>query len=496
MKIKHTVLLAAFFTASVAGAQEISDAMRYAQDNLTGTARFRAMGGAFGALGGDFSALNVNPAGSAIFANNQVGLSLSFLGTDNRSNYFGTRRTENNFAFDINQAGGVFVYNNEDAESDWKKVTLALNYENMNNFENTMFTAGTNPLHSIDSYFLSYANGADVTLSTLENAYYEELGFGAAQAFLGFQGYVINPVADEPGNTLYETNVPAGGDYYHENSMVSTGFNGKLTFTVAAKYQDRLFVGLNLNSHFTDYRVSTSFYERNENTPDAQLQRLRFNNDLYTAGHGFSFNLGTIFKVTEEFRAGLAYESPTWYRLTDELSQSLSSITAEQPETVIVDPAITVVYAPYKLQTPGKWTGSMAYVFGSKGLISVDYSMKDYSNTRFRPENDFSGTNAAMSNLLEASSEIRVGAEYRLKQWSLRGGYRYEQSPYKNGETIGDLNSISAGIGYSFENNRIDLAYSHARRDSQQAFFSQGLVDPAMINTVQNNVTISAVFGF
>jgi hypothetical protein len=39
--------------------------LRYSQDNLNGTARFRAMG-AFGALGGDLSSLNVNPAGSAI----------------------------------------------------------------------------------------------------------------------------------------------------------------------------------------------------------------------------------------------------------------------------------------------------------------------------------------------------------------------------------------------------------------------------------------------
>ena len=54
-------------TFNVVLSQEIPDAVRYAQDNLNGTARFRAMGGAFGALGGDLSSINVNPAGSAIF---------------------------------------------------------------------------------------------------------------------------------------------------------------------------------------------------------------------------------------------------------------------------------------------------------------------------------------------------------------------------------------------------------------------------------------------
>jgi hypothetical protein len=34
---------------STAQSQEIKDALRYSQDNITGTARFRAMSGAFGA---------------------------------------------------------------------------------------------------------------------------------------------------------------------------------------------------------------------------------------------------------------------------------------------------------------------------------------------------------------------------------------------------------------------------------------------------------------
>jgi hypothetical protein len=75
-------------------AQDINDAMRYAQDNLTGTARFRAMGGAFGALGGDLSSLNVNPAGSTVFANNQVGITFSNFNTKNDSDYFGRKASD------------------------------------------------------------------------------------------------------------------------------------------------------------------------------------------------------------------------------------------------------------------------------------------------------------------------------------------------------------------------------------------------------------------
>ena len=104
----------------------------------------------------------------------------------------------------------------------------------------------------------------------------------------------------------------------------------------------------------------------------------------------------------------------------------------EVETSTTVNPRITVAYDVYKLQTPGKWTGSAAYVLGTTSLISVDYSIKDYSATTFKPKNEFTGVNNAMSELLDNSSEIRIGAEHRIKQLSLRAGYRMEQSPYKN----------------------------------------------------------------
>ena len=47
------------------------DALQYSQDGLFGNARFTAMSGAFGALGGDFSSIVSNPAGVAVFTKNE-----------------------------------------------------------------------------------------------------------------------------------------------------------------------------------------------------------------------------------------------------------------------------------------------------------------------------------------------------------------------------------------------------------------------------------------
>ncbi|HEX9150832.1 MAG TPA: transporter, partial [Flavobacterium sp.] len=258
---KYLFLLITGFTFSAAQSQEITDAMRYAQDNLNGTARFRAMGGAFGALGGDLSSLNINPAGSAVFLNNQIGMTLSSYNTKNNSSYFGTATTEKENSFDLNQAGGVFVFNNRNTNSNWKKFSVGVNYDNINNFNNSLFSAGTNPNNSVDNYFLSFANG--VPLDVLENSSYANLDHGAQQAYLGYQGYIINPDTNDPNNTQYGSNVPAGGNYYHENTVSSNGYNGKLSFNAATSYKDQLYIGVNLNSHFTDYRQSSSFYEEN-----------------------------------------------------------------------------------------------------------------------------------------------------------------------------------------------------------------------------------------
>ena len=497
------------FLVALTQAQEISinDALRYSQTNQNGTARFRAMSGAFGALGGDLSAVSINPAGSAVYNSSQFGLTLSNSNTKNGSNYFGNSTSTNESAFDLNQAGFVFVFAGK--EEGWNKFTLGVNYENLNDFNNNVISAGTNPNNSIGNYFTNFANangGIDLNLlqlqtnesiSTLYQYLGETAGFGAQQAFLGYQAFVFDPASDYSAtNRNYVSLVPNGSNYYQENTIVSSGYNGKLSFNAATSYNDKLYFGLNLNSHFTDYRQITSVYESNAIAPTSGVQRLRFDNDLQTYGNGFSFQLGAIAKLTD-FRLGLAFESPTWLTLNDRTFQGIRSVSANSTGDLpmaSINPNVENLYAPYKLQTPSTWTGSVAYVFGAKGLLSIDYALKDYSNAKFKPQSDYASLNNNISDFLDTTGELRIGAEYRIKALSLRGGYRMEQSPYKNDQVMGDLNGYSAGLGYSFGNTKVDLAYSYAQRDYNQQFLTSGMTDAAKISRTNNNVTLSLLF--
>jgi hypothetical protein len=523
MKKYISIFTIAFCTLSI-NAQDVADGVRLAQTNINGTARFQAMSGAFGSLGGDMSAINLNPASSAIFNNNKWSVSLSDNMLKNNTNYFGTKTESDKNSVNLNQAGAVFVFENDDRNSKWNKFTLGLNYENTGNFANHIVSSGVNQ-NSLANYFLSYANANDgVPLSfVITNAgesigdLYKYLGsnlplnaapnvtgFQAQQAFLGYQGYVIDNISSTSTNDVYASNVRAGGNYRQENSFVSSGDNGKINFNLAAQYNKWLSLGLNLNSHFTDYKQSTSFFETNSNTLDntIRVKEMRFNNEIHTFGSGFSFQIGAIAKVNKNVRLGLSYESPTWYELNDELTQSLTAVSASTAGVLNadeVDPRINGekvinVYAPYNLQTPSKITASGSIVFAKKGLISVDFASKDYSKVSFGPKNEFKPLNNSILNQLDRSFEYRIGGEYRIEKWSLRGGYRAEQSPYKNKKTMGDLYGISTGFGYNWGDTKLDVSYAYSKRNTQNQFFSQGLTDYSSTVGINNNVTMTLVF--
>ena len=498
---KIFLTLGVLFIAGIASAQNITDAYRYSSEELNGTARFRAMSGAFGALGGDLSAISVNPAGSAVFLKSFGTITLAHQNSDKKVAYFGSTTSNENSDINFNQAGGVLIFDAR-TNSPWKKFSLGINYEQTNNFDDAYVATGVSQ-NSIDAYFLGYAEGVpldllqtreDESVSDLYAYLGENHGFGAQQAFLGYQGYVIDQVDDSPENTSYNSFI-SPGNFNQEYRSLATGLNGKFSFNFGTQFKDFLYLGANLNTHFLNYDRSTRFRETNDNSGSA-TNEVRFNNNLSTVGDGFSFQIGAIAKLNQRFRIGASYQSPTWFNITEEATQYLET-NNNANERVIVDPNVLNVYPDYTLKTPGKLTGSLAVLFGTKGLISFDYSYKDYSATEFRPTSDpeFEFQNELISEELQAAATFRVGGEYRLNNWSLRGGYRFEQSPYANETTVGDLTGYSGGLGYDFGNIKIDLAYTNTQYEENPGLYERGLTNTAKIDRDLSHVVLSLSFG-
>ncbi|MBT8183674.1 MAG: outer membrane protein transport protein [Eudoraea sp.] len=502
--MKRYTIFIMLLVCSAASAQNINDILRYSRGNLQGTARFQGLSGAFGALGGDLSSLNVNPAGSAVFNNSLFTVSGTNYSRDNTASYFsGTNTTELN-SLELNQVGGVFVFKSSNENSDWSKVALAINYDLVQNFDNEFFASG-NSTQGIENYFLNFAQGVPFGQLLLQDGEFIEeayldigssLGFREQQAFLGYFGGVIDPVdANDDNNTAYVPNAQYNSvtqDYFQSTA----GYNSRFTLNLASQYQNNLYIGASLNFHTVMYDRLTSFSETGYDTA-SEIQFINFDNFLHTQGTGFSFSVGAIAKLNSNIRVGGSYQSPTWYDLEDDTSQRINSDLADD-DIGFIDFNIVNLFEAYTVKTPGKLTGSIAMIFGKDGLLSFDYGYQDMSEAELRPSSDvfFSSVNQTVASELGAVSTFRFGGEYRIEEVSLRGGYRYEQSPYSNGNTIGDLNGFSGGIGYNFGGSRIDLAYSRSEQDVNEQLFDTGLTTPAMVNRVTNNITLGFTLNF
>ncbi|CDF80460.1 hemin receptor [Formosa agariphila KMM 3901] len=497
-------ILAGILTVPAFYAQDLTDVVRYSQDNIVGSARFRALSGAFGALGGDLSASSLNPAGSAVFNDAFMSVTLTNLNIDNDTEYFNNHDSFSDAYTEFTQIGAAFVFHNPNMNSAFKKFTLAFTYDKTQDFKDDWAAHGINT-NSIDGYFLSYADGQRLDqISAFPNESFSQAyseigrtyGSGNQQAFLGYESYIIQPNSFDDDNTEYTSNIAPGT--FNQNYIYSaTGYNGKIAVNLATQVKDRLYLGLNLNTHFINYDRITYLQESNSNN-GSLVNNVDFENRLSTIGGGFSFQLGTIYKATDNLRVGLTYNSPTWYNIQEETSQYISTIRNENGSNInqIVNPKIVNIHPEYELKTPGKLSGSLAYIFGTHGLISFDYAYKDYSNSKFKPEHDlhFNEQNQLISNELKGASSYAVGGEYRLKQLSFRGGYRFEESPYKNEETIGDLTGYSVGLGYSLGATKLDVTFDQSQRDSEYQLYNVGLTDSASLDSKISSFTFSVSF--
>ncbi|MDP5230791.1 MAG: outer membrane protein transport protein [Cellulophaga sp.] len=499
--MKKYFILITLFVCSIVAAQNITDVLRYSADNTQGTARYQAMSGAFGALGGDLSSLNVNPAGSAVFNNSLI----SFSGSNyNVKNSAAGSPEVNRNNIELNQVGGVFVFKSTDQNSHWKKISVAINYDRIQNFDNQVSAAYTTQT-GIDQYFLNFAQGQPLGQLLLQDGEFIEeayldigasLGFREQQAFLGIFGGIIDAVdPNDDNNTDYVslTNYANGVNQTYRKS--SFGYNDKFTANFATQYKENLYLGASLNFHSIFSEQLTLITESGYDA-DSPVRSASFDNLLRTQGSGFSFSLGAIGKLNDFIRVGASYQSPTWNRLNDEFSQRINSNLADIDINFIDFDEINL-YERYTIKTPEKLTGSLALVFAKTGLLSVDYSYQDMSKAELRPVSDpnFASENEFIRNQLQAVSSIRLGGEYKIERFSLRGGYRYEQSPYAN-NVIGDLKGVSGGVGYDFGPSRLDFALNSNNQDIRTNTLSTGPSPTLDIATRNTNATLTYTINF
>lgn len=392
----------------------------FSKDDNYGTARFEAMSGAFGALGGDISSFGINPAGSAVAIKSTFGVTLGNRNTEYTTNYYGNTGVSQDNFFNITQAGGILSFDSA-YDTDWSRYAFTFNYRVKSDFS----------------------------------------GFNAAEGNSNYLKYVEHAGDTKTEKTQFDRSI----NQY--NSSLINGSSSVFSVGFSSVHQNKLHLGLSLNFHDLSFYRERLFNEVNDDV-DGNLLDVENYTETNIQGSGFSVGLGFIYKLNQNLRLGLAYESPTWYQEVFEdyydelLMKEVVNLNIPEDKNIIGPESYL-----YKFKSPSKITASGAYVIGKQGLVSLDYSYKNYPNIKFSG-GDFTETNTNFSTNYKGAHAINLGTEWRFNNVSVRGGYHFEKDPNivsRSNTNNNDIQGFSTGLGYNFGNMKIDLSYTNSNNN-------------------------------
>lgn len=506
MKKGNTIfgVLIVLLTGSLIYSQNLHEVVRYSTEQLNGSARYVALSGAFGALGGDLSAISNNPAGSTVFAYNEGSITGKIQSFVNDATYFNTTKSDDKSSFRIGQLGFSMLFENPSA-SKWDKLAFGFNTQLVNNFDKHVYFEGLNPTNGLKSYFLAHASGISFNIFNLNRNVSDEyaglanIGYSEQQTYLALKSFMMG--YDEDKNEYFIPEPVAMG-IQQTHLLYTSGGQRLYTLNFAGRYNEKLSIGANLNLYTIDYTQGKETFDYYVDQKNSLIKEALFVEDLRTFGTGASFQVGALYQATKSFRLGISYTTPTFYELEDEHEQRLLVDSQNDLNGEVfrenVNPNVVTVNGPYNIKTPSRTQASAALVFGNKGFLSADYGIKNYTGAKLSDNTGYSydSINTQIENELDSSTFMRVGVETRIYDFSLRGGYWTEQSPYKNQNQMEDFSGYSLGIGIRFKSSSLDFAYSGSNQNYTQQMYSLGLTDGARVNQQSEQFVFTYSFRF
>ncbi len=487
-------------------AQTAIDAYQMSRYDLSGTARFMSMGGAFGALGGDLSTLNQNPGGIGVYRKSEIGFTLdiemqstttnSSLGKVKDSQ---TKALVNNFGY----VGSMRLNSEIMPVFNW-----GFSYNRTASF-NRRYKGSIDMNGSLSNYIAGYTTHEGWNGSDLENNNRNYWENGAPwMSILAYNSYMINPVA---GTNQYNGLWRDGATYgVSDFDVEEQGYIDEYELNLGGNINDVVYWGVGLGITDIEYKQSVYYEEYLNNAcipvidHDGQIvagQPTQTDGDVgfgldsrkRITGTGVNAKFGVIVRPINELRLGFAIHTPTWYNLT----QSSDGIVdyGYGYSDGDLKPGVTgtpVDSYNWKFKTPWRMIISAAAVLGKNAIISADYEYRPYQSmtTESAGGNSYDYVNGDIKDYYKASNILRLGAEYRLTpNFSIRAGYAYESTPtgsdvknnnmmvytsnpYDSGTTPSytlDNNTqyITCGIGYRYKKFYADAAFVHRTRTSE-----------------------------
>ena len=462
--MRRILILIAVMLPVVLNAQSDIDALRYSTLNAIGTARYSGAGGAFGALGGDFTTLSVNPAGIGVYRSNELLFTPNVFVPITKSSFLGQSNEDSKLNFNISNLGIVFTNNFTDDKnarktSGWISSNFGIGYNRLANFNSQVYFSGFNSENSLLDRYVEIANG------TAPSSLYGTYPYSAG---LAYDAYLIDPV---PGDTMQFMSKVRNGGVTQIKDIETKGAYDEFVLSFGGNYNNRLFLGATLGVPTVNYTESATYQELDQFDSIPDFKAFSQFDYLNVDGIGVNLKLGAIYMISNNFRLGAALHTPTYLRLNE---QFYTEIT---PNVTVPGVDVGKVSSPegsfqYGISTPWRAIASAAFVSPKFGFLSVDYEFVDYGTARFNmksaQDKDFErDLNVDIDDKYGQASIIRLGGEYKYDIFRLRAGYSLMASPFNDGEALKDAdisrNSFSLGAGIKEEYYFVDLGFVNSK---------------------------------
>ncbi|MEI6433727.1 MAG: hypothetical protein WCP32_02705 [Bacteroidota bacterium] len=486
MKKSCTILMALFLTAFTTYSQTAEDALRYSRIYYSGTARFNGLSGAFGAVGADFSTLATNPAGLGLYRGSEMTLTISPTIGHSSTTYNGSTATDNRVNFGLGNFGVVFNINtaNQGNFGILKSINVGFGFNRQNDFNNLVVIHGLNNDNSLMKSYANILNDNQTPPEYVNDDYPFDIGLAFGDGY--------NLVFIDSASGRYSCDAKYGGVV--QNKSISTyGSINELDFAISANLADKLYLGFTIGVPSINYYENSVYTETDAKDTIRYFNSLKYDYSLHTRGTGVNVKFGMIYKPVDWFRLGASIHSPTWYpSMNDQWASVMqSSFTNSSWNQTNYSPE---GYYDYRLTTPFRAMGSIAFIIGQYGLISADYEYVNYSQARFNSSQDsYTDVNNDIKSSFQSWGNIRLGTEWRIMDFRVRGGFAYFSDPYVTNVNSSARYQVSGGFGYRSQLFFADVTYIWSKMQQAYYLYDANMVNPAEISSYSN--TISTTFG-
>ena len=466
-------------------AQNEIDALRFSQDAALGTARFTAMSGAFGSLGGEFSALSLNPAGIGMYQFSEFSFTPSF-NLNSTTSYYGNKETDYKSSLKIGNIGVVFSSPKENSE--WKRINFAIGWNQLSNYNSNIRIQGENNTSSLADNILEFSQGNSIDEL---NTFYSAPAFWTDLIDLSDNSIdtTTNWYSQDNGN--YISNVKGNSSKTQTKSINSSGGKNEFIFSIGSSFNEQLYLGATIGIPTLDYYEKSTYSETNFDSTSNGLQEFILQEELNVYGAGLNLKIGAILRVSEKLKLGAALHTPTAYSIEETYSTSLTTHFIEESFTERSNSN----YFEYDLITPWKAILSASSLLSNNILLSADYEIVDYSFSNMKSSQyTFNDENNIIQELYTKTSNIRLGTEINLKPFIIRCGYSKYGSAFANKDYSKE--NYSFGLGINNGGYYLDVSYVLSQGNGEQLLYSEDYIDPISIVNTNHNLVFTIGFRY